>query len=115
MLVVVQGRVIFSYGDVTHTSKVASVRKSVLGMLYGNYVASGKIDLTKTVKQLGLDDNQPFLPSEEHVTLEQLLTSRSGRNSALGRKRCSRRLSSTLCFAYHPFQCLPPVRDPTEY
>jgi CubicO group peptidase (beta-lactamase class C family) len=78
MLVVVQGRVIFSYGDITHTSKVASVRKSVLAMLYGNYVASGKIDLTKTVKQLGLDDKQPFLPSEEQVTLEQLLAARSG-------------------------------------
>ena len=78
MLVVRQGRVMFSYGDVAHTSKVASVRKSILGMLYGNYVASGKIDLTKTVKQLGLDDKQPFLPSEEEVTLEQLLTARSG-------------------------------------
>jgi CubicO group peptidase (beta-lactamase class C family) len=78
MIVVVQGRVIFSYGDVTHTSKVASVRKSVLGMLYGNYVSGGKIDLTKTVKQLGLDDKQPFLPIEESATLAQLLTSRSG-------------------------------------
>src|SRR6267378_7776220 len=78
MLVVVQGRVIFSYGDITHNSKVASVRKSVLAMLYGNYVASGKIDLTKTVKQLRLDDKQPFLPSEQQVTLEQLLAARSG-------------------------------------
>jgi hypothetical protein len=34
-------------------------------MLYGNYVISGKIDLSKTVKQLGLDDNEPFLPIEE--------------------------------------------------
>jgi hypothetical protein len=31
-------------------------------MLYGKYVAEGKIDLNKTVKQLGLDDvNQHFL------------------------------------------------------
>jgi len=78
MMVVVQGRVIFSYGDMSHTSKVASVRKSVLAMLYGNYVFDGKIDLNKTVKELGLDDRQPFLPIEEHATLEQLLASRSG-------------------------------------
>jgi CubicO group peptidase (beta-lactamase class C family) len=78
MLVIVQGRVIFSYGDTSHTSKVASVRKSVLGMLYGNYVLNGKIDLSKTVKQLGLDDKLSFLPIEEHATLEQLLASRSG-------------------------------------
>jgi len=74
----VQGRVIFSYGDLSHTSKIASVRKSILGMLYGNYVVNNKIDLGKTVKQLGLEDKEPFLPIEENATLEQLLASRSG-------------------------------------
>jgi CubicO group peptidase (beta-lactamase class C family) len=78
MMVVVQGRVIFSYGDVAHTSKVASIRKSVLGMLYGKYVADNTIDLDKTVKQLGLDDKVPFLPIEENATLVQLLSARSG-------------------------------------
>jgi CubicO group peptidase (beta-lactamase class C family) len=78
MTVIVQGRVIFSYGDVSHTSKIASVRKSVLGMLYGKYVADNTIDLDKTVVQLGLQDNVPFLPIEEHATLVQLLASRSG-------------------------------------
>lgn len=78
MMIIVQGRVIFSYGDVSHTSKVASVRKSILSMLYGNYVFNRKIDLSKTVKELGLDDKQPFLPIEEHATLEQLLAARSG-------------------------------------
>jgi CubicO group peptidase (beta-lactamase class C family) len=57
---------------------VASVRKSVLGMLYGKYVADGTIDLQKTVKDLGLTDVQKFLPREEHATLEMLLLSRSG-------------------------------------
>lgn len=78
MVVVVQGRIVFSYGDISHTSKVASVRKSVLGMLYGKYVANDVIDLDKTVKQLGLDDKQPFLPIEANATLVQLLASRSG-------------------------------------
>jgi len=78
LMVVVQGRVIFSYGDVSHTSKVASVRKSVLGMLYGKYLADDTIDLDKTVKQLGLDDKDPFLPMEANATLVQLLASRSG-------------------------------------
>jgi CubicO group peptidase (beta-lactamase class C family) len=78
MMVIVQGRVIFSYGDVAHTSKVASVRKSVLGLLYGKYVLDNTIDIDKTVKQLGLDDKVPFLPIEEHSTLVQLLASRSG-------------------------------------
>ncbi len=78
IIIVVQGRVIFSNGDVSHTSKIASVRKSILSMLYGKYVFNGKVDLNKTVKELGLDDKQPFLPYEEHATLEQLLAARSG-------------------------------------
>src|SRR6267378_2780913 len=65
LLITVHGKVIFEYGDVTLISKVASVRKSVLSMLYGNYVVGGKIDTKKTVKELGLNDNQPFLPIEE--------------------------------------------------
>jgi CubicO group peptidase (beta-lactamase class C family) len=78
MMVVVHGKVIFEYGDLSLASKVASVRKSILSMLYGNYVFSGKIDTGKTVKQLSLDEKEPFLPIEEHATLEQLMTARSG-------------------------------------
>lgn len=74
----VKGREIFEYGDVRRTSKIASVRKSVLAMLYGNYVVSGQIDLNKNVMQLGLQDVQPFLEFEKYATLYHLLTARSG-------------------------------------
>jgi CubicO group peptidase (beta-lactamase class C family) len=40
----VRGRVVFEYGDVGRVSKIASVRKSILAMLYGNYIAQGKVD-----------------------------------------------------------------------
>jgi CubicO group peptidase (beta-lactamase class C family) len=78
MMIVVGGRSIFEYGDVTKATKVASIRKSILAMMYGKYVAEGKIDLNKTVKELGLDDVKPFLPIEERATLLQLMTARSG-------------------------------------
>ena len=78
MMIAVHGQVIFEYGDLKVVSKVASARKSVLAMLYGNYVVSGKIDVRKTVKELGLQESEPFLPIEEHATLEHLLTARSG-------------------------------------
>jgi hypothetical protein len=74
----INGRQIFEYGDVKRTSKVASVRKSVLAMLYGHYVVSGRIDLGKNVAQLGLNDVQPFLEIEKNATLYHLLTARSG-------------------------------------
>lgn len=78
MLVSVHGKIIFEYGDLQRVSIVASVRKSILAMLYGRYVFDGTIDLSKTVKELGLDDVQKFLPIEKNATLEQLLTARSG-------------------------------------
>lgn len=78
MTIVVGGRQIFEYGDVALVSKVASVRKSILAILYGPYVADGTVDLRKTVVQIGLQEKEPFLPIEEHATLEHLLTARSG-------------------------------------
>jgi CubicO group peptidase (beta-lactamase class C family) len=78
MLVSSGGRILFEYGDLKRVSKIASVRKSVLAMLYGKYHAEGKIDLNKTVEQLGLADVQPFLPIEKSATLLHLLTARSG-------------------------------------
>jgi CubicO group peptidase (beta-lactamase class C family) len=79
MVIVVHGHLIFSYGDTAKVSKIASVRKSILSMLYGKYVANNTIDLNKTVEQLGLaEPDKPFLPIEKNATLEQLLAGRSG-------------------------------------
>ncbi|MCS7315059.1 MAG: serine hydrolase [Bryobacterales bacterium] len=78
MMVVAGGRVVFEYGDVTRLSYLASVRKSVLAMLYGNYVASGKIRLQTTLRELGFTDIQGLLPIEQEATIEHLLTARSG-------------------------------------
>ncbi len=41
LMVVVGGRVLLDYGDVQEISYLASVRKSILSMLYGNYVEDG--------------------------------------------------------------------------
>jgi CubicO group peptidase (beta-lactamase class C family) len=78
MMILAHGHPIFAYGNISHSSHVYSVRKSILGMLYGNYVASCKLDLDKTIKQLGITDKQPLLPIEETATLRELLQSRSG-------------------------------------
>ncbi|MGA2536146.1 MAG: serine hydrolase [Terracidiphilus sp.] len=79
MVIIVHGHMIFSYGDTAKVSKIASVRKSILSILYGKYVADNTIDLNKTVEQLGLaEPDRPFLPSEKSATLEQLLAGRSG-------------------------------------
>ncbi len=58
MMVVVNGKVIHSYGKVKQLSYLASCRKSVLSMLYGIYVDRGKIKLDKSLKELDIDDRQ---------------------------------------------------------
>jgi CubicO group peptidase (beta-lactamase class C family) len=78
LIVVAGGRMIYSYGDLAQTSYIASCRKSVLAMLYGNYVASGKARLSKTLRELGIDDVGGLLPRELDATLEDLMTARSG-------------------------------------
>ena len=78
LMVVVGGEVVFESGDVEQVSYVASVRKSILAMLYGNYVADGTIRLDKTLLELGMTDNGELLPVELKATVQDLITARSG-------------------------------------
>ncbi|MBW7934785.1 MAG: serine hydrolase, partial [Gemmatimonadaceae bacterium] len=78
MIVVEGGRVVFEYGDLTRQSYLASVRKSVLSMLYGIEIARGHVDTSKTLAQLGIDDIGGLLPSEKEATVQDLLSARSG-------------------------------------
>lgn len=78
LVVVDRGRVVFRYGDVEELSYIASVRKSVLAMLYGYWVERGVVDLEKTLADLGMDDVQGLLPREKRATVHHLITARSG-------------------------------------
>jgi CubicO group peptidase (beta-lactamase class C family) len=75
---IVGGRVLMSYGDLQTVSYLASVRKSVLSMLIGNYVRKGTIDLSKSLADLGMDDHGGLTDSEKQATVKDLLTARSG-------------------------------------
>jgi len=78
MMAVVGGHALYEYGDLTAVSYLASVRKSVLAMLYGNYVASGRIRLDKTLADLKIDDLGGLLEGEKQATVADLLGARSG-------------------------------------
>jgi CubicO group peptidase (beta-lactamase class C family) len=77
-MAVVGGRVLMQYGDVDSVSYLASVRKSVLSMLYGIYQERGKTDLTRTLEQLGIDDLGGLTKEEKQATVRDLLRARSG-------------------------------------
>jgi len=78
VMAVVGGRVVFEHGPVDSLSYLASVRKSILAVLYGNYVQDGTIDLDLTLEEMGMDDVQGLLPIEMRATVYDLITARSG-------------------------------------
>ena len=78
LIVVDRGRVVFEFGDVADLSYVASVRKSILSILYGKYVEDGTIDLENTLVDLGMDDRGGLLEIEKQATIHHLITARSG-------------------------------------
>lgn len=80
LVVLRDGIPIYQYGDVTRTEEryVASVRKSLLALLYGPWVENGTIDLDVTLEELGIDDVQGLTDAERQATVRHLLQSRSG-------------------------------------
>jgi len=79
VIVVQNGRVVDQWGPVDQKILVRSVRKSFLSALYGIHLAEDRIDLGKTLGQLGIDDHAPGLTAiEKQATILDLLRSRSG-------------------------------------
>jgi CubicO group peptidase (beta-lactamase class C family) len=78
LIIIYRGKILFEYGDVVELSYLASARKSILSMIYGPFVKNGKINLSKTLSQLGFEDNGGLLPIEKQATIKDLLTARSG-------------------------------------
>jgi CubicO group peptidase (beta-lactamase class C family) len=79
VLIVQDGKIIASWGDIAHKVNVRSVRKSLLCALYGIGVAEGRIRLDETIGELGIDDRPPGLTEiEKQATVRDLLMSRSG-------------------------------------
>ena len=78
LVVVENGRVAYTYGDIERVSYLASVRKSILAMLYGVWVEDGTVDLDATLEELGMDDVQGLLQIERQATVDHLVTARSG-------------------------------------
>ena len=78
-MVVADGAVVASWGDVSRRFKCHSVRKSFLSALYGIYWDRGEIELNKTLADLGIDD-QPdsLLETEKTARILDLLKARSG-------------------------------------
>lgn len=78
LMVVHKGKIVYDFGDLSQLSRSASLRKSVLAILFGKYVESGTIDLEETIGELGIDDIGGVLPIEKRAKIKHLLAARSG-------------------------------------
>lgn len=79
VMIVVGGKVLDEWGETSTRFNIHSIRKSLLTAMYGIHVADGRIDLAKTMGDLGMDDNEPSLTAvEKQATLHDLLKARSG-------------------------------------
>lgn len=79
LLILVDGKIVYSWGDINKKLTVHSIRKALLNSLYGIYIENGTIDTTLTLKDLRIDDIQPALSElEKSATIADLLKSRSG-------------------------------------
>jgi CubicO group peptidase (beta-lactamase class C family) len=78
LLVKAGNETVLAYGDVSEVSYLASARKSVLSILYGQPVADGVIDLDATLADLDIDDVDGLLAGERQATVRHLLTASSG-------------------------------------
>src|SRR5699024_6144358 len=79
VVIVHNGKILRKWGNVEKKYKCHSVRKSFLSALYGVHVGEGNIDLSATLRDLGIDDNDPSLTDrEKQATVQMLLQARSG-------------------------------------
>jgi hypothetical protein len=78
VMIIVDGVVVDAWGDLERKYHCHSVRKSFLSALFGIYVADGRIDLTQSLRDLGIDDHTPLTAIEKTAIVTDLLSARSG-------------------------------------
>jgi CubicO group peptidase (beta-lactamase class C family) len=78
VMIVDDGIVVDAWGDVTRNYMCHSMRKSLVSALYGIYVAEGKIDTSRTLQELHINDYTHLTKTEKQATVADLLKARSG-------------------------------------
>lgn len=79
LMVLRDGQVAHAVGPVDRPVNMASVRKSVLSLLYGVAAERGLLDLDLTLDELGVNEPEaPLTEAEATATVRDLLAARSG-------------------------------------
>jgi CubicO group peptidase (beta-lactamase class C family) len=78
VVLVQDGRIVFAWGDPSQRFRTASIRKSLLSLMFGSPVVAPTIHLDQSVGDLGIDDRLSLSVRERSATVDQLLSARSG-------------------------------------
>ena len=78
VMAVYRGRVLVAWGDVARELELHSVRKSLVSALYGTAIAENRIDLGRTLADIGIQDRDPLTDAERQARIRDLLAARSG-------------------------------------
>ncbi len=78
LVVIHDGAVLLAGGEVNRRFECRSIRKSYLSALYGIHVGKGALDISRTLADLGIDDEPPLIEEEKEARVSDLLKSRSG-------------------------------------
>lgn len=69
----------YKYGNINKSTNLASVRKSIISLLYGIAIEKGLVDINKTLAELGINESKNSLSEgEKQATIKDLLMAKSG-------------------------------------
>lgn len=78
MMILVDGEIIFEYGNTSKKHLIHSIRKCLLNSLFGIAVEQGEIDTSMTLRELAIQDVHTLSDSELDARIADLLKSKSG-------------------------------------
>lgn len=71
-------KIVYEYGPTDKIQNTASIRKALIGLLYGIAVNKKLIDINKTLAELDIDEFTPLTEEEKTATVQDLLMAKSG-------------------------------------
>ena len=78
VIILKNGKIVYEYGPTDKIMNIASIRKTMLSLLYGIAIDKGLINLDKTLAELKIDEVTPLTPEEKKASIRDLLMYKSG-------------------------------------
>jgi|TARA_B110000208_G_C11708789_1_gene408507 hypothetical protein len=78
IVVLMDEKIVYEYGAIDKIMNIASIRKSIISLLYGIAVDKELIDINKTLAELNINEHIPLTDQERTASIRDLLMAKSG-------------------------------------